>query len=143
MKSDSKRRAIIISFQFPPRGNTASQRSNAWSMYLAEFGYHPVIITKNYDESEKRLLTHSSHPASDIYRIRAKEIMQVHSQNLAKDDKRIRAKAYSLLRTVFHFSYIFGPYRVSGIHRIRKFLSLLQCHLVVLELRMISTERQE
>lgn len=40
---------LIIAYFFPPCNLTASQRPLAWAKYLPEFGYEPVIVTRNWD----------------------------------------------------------------------------------------------
>lgn len=44
-----KKKILIISYYFPPCNLTASQRIKAWAKYLNEFGYHPIIVTRNWD----------------------------------------------------------------------------------------------
>lgn len=46
-----KKRILILSYFFPPCNLTASQRAMSWAKYLHEFGYFPVIVTRNWDRS--------------------------------------------------------------------------------------------
>lgn len=45
---------IIISYFFAPCNLTASQRALGWVKYLKEFGYYPVVITRNWDVKIKK-----------------------------------------------------------------------------------------
>jgi glycosyltransferase involved in cell wall biosynthesis len=49
MSESGLRKVVILSYFFPPCNLTASQRSLGWAKYLHEFGYYPVIITRNWD----------------------------------------------------------------------------------------------
>lgn len=40
---------IIIAYFFPPCNLTASQRPYAWAKYLPQFGYAPIVVTRNWD----------------------------------------------------------------------------------------------
>jgi hypothetical protein len=40
---------LIMSYFYPPCNLTASQRAFAWAKYLPEFGYEPIVITRNWD----------------------------------------------------------------------------------------------
>ena len=43
------KKVIVISYFFTPCNLTASQRALGWAKYLKEFGYYPIIITRNWD----------------------------------------------------------------------------------------------
>jgi len=45
----SKKKVLILSYFFPPCNLPASQRSYGWATQLHEYGYHPIIITRNWD----------------------------------------------------------------------------------------------
>lgn len=61
------RRVLIISYFFPPCNLPASNRANGWARYLADYGYYPVIITRNWE----RQIT----VPSDIHISSGKEIL--------------------------------------------------------------------
>src|SRR6185295_13004214 len=42
-------KVLIVAYFFPPCNLTASQRPFAWAKYLHEFGYEPIIVTRNWD----------------------------------------------------------------------------------------------
>jgi glycosyltransferase involved in cell wall biosynthesis len=44
---------LIISYFFPPCNLTAAQRTFGWAKYLKNFGYFPIIITRNWDKEIK------------------------------------------------------------------------------------------
>lgn len=60
-----KRRVLILSYFFPPCNLTASQRAMSWAKYLNQFGYFPVIVTRNWDRaisepSDQHFRTHQT-----------------------------------------------------------------------------------
>ena len=40
---------LIISYFYPPCSLTAAQRPAGWVKYLPQFGYKPIVITRNWD----------------------------------------------------------------------------------------------
>lgn len=42
-------KVLIIAYFFPPCNLTASQRPYAWAKYLPDFGYEPIVLTRNWD----------------------------------------------------------------------------------------------
>lgn len=58
------KKVLIISYFFPPCNLTAAQRIGSWEKYLHEYGFYPIIITRNWigDElTEKQRLRDSGH----------------------------------------------------------------------------------
>jgi glycosyltransferase involved in cell wall biosynthesis len=49
MQNHEKKRILILSYFFPPCSLTASQRAFSWAKLLFNFGYYPVIITRNWN----------------------------------------------------------------------------------------------
>lgn len=43
------KKILIISYFYEPCSLTAAQRIAGWAKYLNEFGYYPIIITRNWD----------------------------------------------------------------------------------------------
>lgn len=43
------KKVLIISYFFPPCNLTAAQRIQGWADHLNQFGYYPVVITRNWD----------------------------------------------------------------------------------------------
>jgi peptidoglycan/xylan/chitin deacetylase (PgdA/CDA1 family)/glycosyltransferase involved in cell wall biosynthesis len=43
------KKILIISYFFPPSTFTGSFRISSWAKYLSEFGYYPVIVTRNWN----------------------------------------------------------------------------------------------
>ena len=50
----SKKKVLILSYFFPPCNLPASQRSYGWATQLHEYGYHPIIITRNWSLERQR-----------------------------------------------------------------------------------------
>jgi len=42
-------KVLILSYFYPPCNLTAGQRPYSWAKYLHEYGYYPVVITRNWD----------------------------------------------------------------------------------------------
>lgn len=49
MPGEKKNKIIILSYFFPPCNITASQRALSWAKYLGEFGFYPIVITRNWE----------------------------------------------------------------------------------------------
>jgi glycosyltransferase involved in cell wall biosynthesis len=49
-KRDAVKKVLILTYFFPPCNLTASQRPLGWAKYLNQYGYYPVIITRNWDK---------------------------------------------------------------------------------------------
>lgn len=43
------KKILIISYFYSPCNLTASQRVSGWANYLSEFGYYPIIVTRNWE----------------------------------------------------------------------------------------------
>ncbi|MBI1838607.1 MAG: hypothetical protein HYR91_15185 [Flavobacteriia bacterium] len=44
------KKILIISYFYQPCNLTASQRVGGWAKYLSEYGFYPIIITRNWDQ---------------------------------------------------------------------------------------------
>lgn len=51
MPHDHKTKVLILSYFFPPCNITSSQRAYSWAKYLGEFGYYPIVITRNWERA--------------------------------------------------------------------------------------------
>jgi glycosyltransferase involved in cell wall biosynthesis len=49
MSGEKKIKILIMSYFFPPCNITASQRALSWAKYLGEFGFYPIVITRNWE----------------------------------------------------------------------------------------------
>ena len=45
----NKEKVLILAYNFPPSTRTSANRAWAWAKYFHEFGYYPIIITRNWD----------------------------------------------------------------------------------------------
>lgn len=43
------KKVLILCYYFPPSNLTASQKAFSWAKYLVEYGYYPIVITRNWD----------------------------------------------------------------------------------------------
>jgi glycosyltransferase involved in cell wall biosynthesis len=48
------RKVLVLSYFFPPCNLPASQRAGGWARHLPEFGFHPVVVTRNWDHPVRR-----------------------------------------------------------------------------------------
>lgn len=104
---------FIISYDHLPRAITASQRPLAWSKYLENFGFHPIIITKNWNKNIKEKIEVSKDHACTIVRINTSENLQTKYWNSNSFKGKILRKISSFLDLLFHASFLFGPYKVA------------------------------
>lgn len=44
-----ERKILILTYDFPPYISVGGLRPNAWFKYLNEFGFHPVVVTRQWD----------------------------------------------------------------------------------------------
>jgi glycosyltransferase involved in cell wall biosynthesis len=52
--SATPRRVLVLSYFFPPCNLPASQRAGGWARYLPEHGFHPVVVTRNWEHPVRR-----------------------------------------------------------------------------------------
>ena len=104
---------IILCYQFPPKHNTAAQRPHAWAKYFSEFGFHPVIVTKDFAGNLEEEISHEVTETYEIYRIKMKDTLQAEYWNLVKTNRKLRRHWISFLDKIFQSSIHFGPYKKS------------------------------
>ncbi len=46
------KKVLIVSYFFPPCNLTAAQRPGSWYKYLPEFGFSPIVVTRNWTGKE-------------------------------------------------------------------------------------------
>jgi hypothetical protein len=46
------KKVLIISYFYPPANFVGAQRTAAWAKYLHEYGYYPIIITRQWNEGQ-------------------------------------------------------------------------------------------
>jgi len=98
------KKVLIISYFFPPCNLPASNRAYGWAKHLSEYGYYPIIITRNWER-------HISIP-SDIHSSSGKEIIHQKFENhevyylpfkAGIKDKIYKALAHSIFSYVSKF----------------------------------------
>lgn len=47
------KKVLILAYDFPPLNTIGAQRPYSWFKYFKENGIHPIVITKNWDKTEK------------------------------------------------------------------------------------------
>jgi hypothetical protein len=50
------KKVLIISYFYPPANFVGAQRTAAWAKYLHEYGYYPIIITRQWNEGQTDLV---------------------------------------------------------------------------------------
>ena len=68
---------LIISYFYPPCTLTAAQRSAGWIKYLPQFGYRPIVITRNWDVTLSKPEDQLKNAGSQLY-IEKSETHEVH-----------------------------------------------------------------
>ena len=67
------KKVLIISYFFPPCNLPASNRAYGWAKHLSEYGYYPIVVTRNWEK-------HISNP-SDIHSSSGKDIIHQNFDN--------------------------------------------------------------
>lgn len=68
---------LIISYFYPPCTLTAAQRPAGWVKYLPQFGYKPIVITRNWDVTLSKPEDQLRNAGSQLY-IEKSEMHEVH-----------------------------------------------------------------
>ncbi len=78
---------LIISYFFPPCNLTASQRTLAWSQYLHEFGFYPIIISRKWEKEiiELKDMSASTSKGCEIKKDKKHTIIRVPFSGSLKD----------------------------------------------------------
>ena len=71
------REVLIISYFYPPCTLTAAQRPAGWLKYLPQFGYKPIVITRNWDVTLSKPEDQLKNAGSQLY-IEKSETHEVH-----------------------------------------------------------------
>ena len=71
------KKVLIISYFFPPCNLTASNRIAGWEKHLLEFGFYPIIVTRNWTGSELTAEERLMDSGSEL-RIEKKDHSEVH-----------------------------------------------------------------
>ena len=50
------KKLLIISYFYPPANFVGAQRTAAWAKYLHEYGYYPIVITRQWNEGQTDLV---------------------------------------------------------------------------------------
>mgnify|MGYP001333035056 CR=1 FL=1 len=124
-------KVLIISYYFPPCNLTASQRTLAWTKYLHEFDFYPIILTRKWEKDIKELkdMSHATSKDEEVAENDDHSIIRVPFRGSVKDKiyskhgdnnwKLIR-KFFSLFELIFqnYFVWVFekmGPTRLTKI----------------------------
>jgi glycosyltransferase involved in cell wall biosynthesis len=71
------KKVLILSYYFPPCNLTAAQRIGSWEKYLPEFGFYPIVVTRNWTGKElleeQRLMD-----SGDMQRVVKNENSEIH-----------------------------------------------------------------
>ena len=101
-------KVLILCYYFPPTNLTASQKAYAWAKYLNDFGYYPIVVTRNWDieisskydvvRSSGTEIRHEKKENYEVYYIPYKSSIQ--NRLFSKNKNAV----YSLLSKVLTFS---------------------------------------
>jgi glycosyltransferase involved in cell wall biosynthesis len=78
------KKILIISYFYPPANFVGAQRTAAWAKYLHEFGYYPIIITRQWnngqtdliDQQENNKLAIDYNKTHEVHRLPYKRILR-------------------------------------------------------------------
>ena len=78
------KKILIISYFYPPANFVGAQRTAAWAKYLHEFGYYPIIITRQWnngqtdliDKQENNKLAIEYNKTHEVHRLPYKRILR-------------------------------------------------------------------
>lgn len=107
------KKILILSYFFSPCNLTASQRALGWAKHLCEFGYYPIIVTRNWDVEIKKQADISLSSGKDIIHKKEKgyEVYYLPYKGNLKD--RIYSKydnEYATFRKMLSFIELIGQY---------------------------------
>ena len=60
------KKILILTYFFPPSNFAGSFRAKAFAKYLHEHGYHPIVVTRNWDEDSLRYKDMSRSTIKDV-----------------------------------------------------------------------------
>ena len=112
-------KVLIISYYFPPCNLTASQRTLAWTKYLHEFDFYPIILTRKWEKDIKELkdMSHATSKEEEVAENDDHSIIRVPFSGSTKDKiyskhgdnnwKLIR-KFFSLFELIFQNYFVFA-----------------------------------
>jgi hypothetical protein len=75
------KKVLIISYFFPPSGFVGGERVSAWAEHLQDFGYYPIVITRNWKEGneENEIIDHLKY--AEVHSIRDNNTFQSKIRN--------------------------------------------------------------
>jgi hypothetical protein len=90
-----KQKVLVIAYYFPPVNTVAANRAASWAKYFSSNGFHPVFITRHWNEKFDLKTNHSNfasdinfeqHDLYDIYRLPPKQNLwlRIFQNNLLK-----------------------------------------------------------
>ncbi len=91
------KKVLIISYFFPPANFVGAERTAAWAKYLYEFGYYPIIITRNWNENQTDLTDRVINNDYSIEKTDQYEIRRLPYKHSLRD-KLAEAKRFRLLQ---------------------------------------------
>ena len=114
------REILIISYFFPPANFAGSYRIASWAKYLHKFGYHPIIITRCWNEGQidgstpvrNNVLTYENHDGYDVVYVPYKKTLRDYLHHKYGERKFVLIrKMLSVFELISeNFSNLFIPY---------------------------------
>lgn len=121
------KKVLIISYYFEPCSLTASQRTTFWAKNLSSFGYHPIIITRNWNtniskpedvfQNEKNEYSYKKTKTYEIHYL--PYIQSLRDRILLSKNKNI---FLSLLQKILTFKDLIKIHFSKNVHPINSFL---------------------
>jgi glycosyltransferase involved in cell wall biosynthesis len=117
-------KVLILAYNFPPSTRASANRAKAWAMYMHEFNYYPIIVTRHWDEESQITFEHGRQPCGNELEIKKFDTYEVHylpyrplirDRLFVKHSNKIWFKIFSKIYTYIQFfaiyySNLFIPY---------------------------------
>jgi hypothetical protein len=71
-------KVLIITYKYPPNFETAANRPLSWAKYLHEFGYKPIIVTRNWETEQGQDMVKNAYTTNPKFTEVKHEIYNTH-----------------------------------------------------------------
>lgn len=79
------KKVLIISYFYPPANFVGTQRTAAWAKYLHEYGYYPIVITRQWNEGQIDLVDKVKNNTLEVEKNQTYEVHRLHYKYSLRD----------------------------------------------------------
>jgi len=90
------KKVLILSYFYPPSNFAGSERTASWAKYLNEFGYYPIIITRQWNSDQTDLTNKVKNNKLEIEHMETHEIHRLPFKTSLRD----RCAKYPTLKLI-------------------------------------------